>query len=425
MFPSIDELPFPTSPHASYLPPTGLFVTPDQFLTSTYEDAYRPHDSLDSDSDSSSKDSPVSVASDRHLLYSHDHRLNADPRLQYSKEKKTPRRVYFDYGITSSSRSDSPFPAPLKFEDSQDIQIVPHSYTRLIPYTFPWELPSPSHAHTTISHRADANNKDFRTDSFYHSQPFWLALYFCFNLGLTLYNKAVLIHFPYGYALTALHALCGSIGGFALLRLGILLYTVNIAVSNLSLELVTIPFHQVVRAATPIFTLLLSMFLFGTRTSRQKIASLVPVIAGVGFATYGDYYFTTSGFLLTLLGTLLAAIKTIYTSILQSSPSSQAPSTFRYLVPPRLQLHPLDLLTRMAPLAFIQCVILSYVTGELEQVRHWSTQELTPWTAVALGLNGAIAFGLNIVSFTANKKAGPLSMTVAGTLSRSLNLFGS
>lgn len=133
--------------------------------------------------------------------------------------------------------------------------------------------------------------------------------------------------------------------------------------------------------------------------------------------TYGDYYFTTSGFLLTLLGTLLAAIKTIYTSIIQSSPSSgsQPAPAFRYLVPPRLQLHPLDLLTRMAPLAFIQCVMLSYMSGELDQIRRWSAQDLTPWTAVALGLNGAIAFGLNIVSFTANKKAGPLSMTVAGT----------
>jgi len=145
-------------------------------------------------------------------------------------------------------------------------------------------------------------------------------------------------------------------------------------------------------------------------------------MAGVGVATYGDYYFTTYGFLLTLLGTVLAAIKTIYTSILQSSPSSQTPSTFRYLVPPRLQLHPLDLLTRMAPLAFIQCVILSYISGELEQVRHWSSKELTTSTAFALGLNGVIAFGLNIVSFTANKKIGPLSMTVAANVKQVLSI---
>ncbi|KAG8216055.1 hypothetical protein J3R82DRAFT_8055 [Butyriboletus roseoflavus] len=399
-----NEPPSPPSPHAGvFFPPsvrTGLF--------SAQENGHRPHDS--SDSDSTSKDSLVSPASDRHSLYSDDPLLKPEPLPQSSKEK-SPRRVYFDYGIPHLDPSS---PVSSKFEDSQDMETGPsssfHSYTQ-----------------PTLT------DKDFRTEPplFYHSQPFWLTLYFCFNLGLTLYNKAVLIHFPYAYALTALHALCGSIGGFSLLRLGVYvpakltdadnmallafssLYTFNIAVSNLSLELVTIPFHQVVRSATPIFTVFLSMLLFGTRSSRQKIASLVPVIVGVGFATYGDYYFTTSGFLLTLLGTLLAAIKTIYTSILQSSPSAQAPITFRYLVPPRLQLHPLDLLTRMAPLAFIQCVILSYTTGEMDQVRHWSTRELTAWTAVALGLNGAIAFGLNIVSFTANKKAGPLSMTVA------------
>ncbi|KAF8842847.1 TPT-domain-containing protein [Paxillus ammoniavirescens] len=287
-------------------------------------------------------------------------------------------------------------------------------------------------------------DKDFRTESFsfYHSQPFWLVLYFFFNLGLTLYNKGVLIRFPFAYTLTALHALCGSIGGFVLLKLGVyvpakltdadnlalvafsILYTINIAVSNLSLQLVTIPLHQVVRAATPIFTILLSMFLFGTRSSRQKIASLVPVIVGVGLATYGDYYCTTSGFLLTLLGTLLAAIKTIYTNILQSPPSpSNTSSAFRYLVPPRLHLNPLDLLTRMAPLAFIQCVTLAHVSGELERVRHWTALEMTSWRAVALGLNGAIAFGLNIVSFTANKKAGPLSMTVAANVKQVLSII--
>lgn len=200
-------------------------------------------------------------------------------------------------------------------------------------------------------------------------------------------------------------------------------------------------FHQVVRAATPIFTIFLAMVLFGTRSSRQKVASLVPVVVGVGFAcvffycsydrypynarwysTYGDYYCTTTGLILTVLGTLLAAIKTIYTSILQSSPSLTNPSHQsswrRFIIPPRLQLHPLDLLTRMAPLAFVQCVILAHLTGELDRVRMWSVHEMTPWSLTVLGMNGVIAFGLNIVSFTANKKAGPLSMTVAGTDSR-------
>ena len=91
------------------------------------------------------------------------------------------------------------------------------------------------------------------------TQTTWLVLYFLTNLGLTLYNKGVLVRFPFPYTLTALHALCGSIGGYILLERGAfeprvlsvrenvilglfsVLYTVNIAVSNLSLGLVTVP----------------------------------------------------------------------------------------------------------------------------------------------------------------------------------------
>ena len=103
----------------------------------------------------------------------------------------------------------------------------------------------------------------------------WLALYFTFNLTLTLYNKSVLIHFPFPYTLTALHALCGTIGSFILIRMDpsttrsgagtlasvsyyspmpnlnakelvvlflfSILYTLNIVVSNASLRLVTVP----------------------------------------------------------------------------------------------------------------------------------------------------------------------------------------
>jgi len=94
----------------------------------------------------------------------------------------------------------------------------------------------------------------------------WLSLYFLSNLTLTLYNKSVLIEFPFPYTLTALHALCSAAGSSVLLRsdamsvigggkatpslnwqeaitlvLFSMLFTVNIAVSNISLDLVTVP----------------------------------------------------------------------------------------------------------------------------------------------------------------------------------------
>jgi hypothetical protein len=90
-------------------------------------------------------------------------------------------------------------------------------------------------------------------------QAFWLTLYFLLNLTLTLYNKVLLLSFPYPYTLTAIHALFGLAGGtflrlqnvyqpkslhssdHAVLVVFSVLYSVNIAISNASLDLVTVP----------------------------------------------------------------------------------------------------------------------------------------------------------------------------------------
>lgn len=107
--------------------------------------------------------------------------------------------------------------------------------------------------------------------------------------------------------------------------------------------------------------------------------------------SYGDYYFTTWGLILTLLGTLLAAMKTIVTNMILVG---------------RLKLHPLDLLLRMSPLAFIQCVFASWWTGELSRVREFGATEMTRGKLLGLIVNGAIAFFLNVVSFTVSSERG-------------------
>lgn len=118
----------------------------------------------------------------------------------------------------------------------------------------------------------------------------------------------------------------------------------------------------------------------------------------------------------------------------------------RSLIPPSLGLNSLDLLTRMSPLAFIQCVIYAQLSGELDRLRHFGHAHdygdmdfssagsaanatmsamssgasgtisggLTWSRIIILLVNATVAFGLNVVSFTANGKVGALSMTVAG-----------
>jgi hypothetical protein len=91
------------------------------------------------------------------------------------------------------------------------------------------------------------------------SIPGWLTVYFLFSLGLTLHNKFVLLYFPFPWLLTAAHTLASTIGCLFLSHIGFfkpqkltlkenmsmiafsLLYTVNIAVSNVSLAMVTVP----------------------------------------------------------------------------------------------------------------------------------------------------------------------------------------
>lgn len=200
------------------------------------------------------------------------------------------------------------------------------------------------------------------------------------------------------------------------------------------------------RAATPIFTTLLYALILGTRLSAERLIALAPVMFGVVLAyakslhiwtsvadsycrTYGDYSFTYMGLLLTLLGAILAALKTIYTNVLQSrtisTPTTKLasrtdPSSFlnALVIPPPLNLHPLDLLARMSPLAFLQCVGYAYLSGEFARMRDPAPSASAPalawWHMFLLLINGCIAFGLNVVSFTANGKVGALNMTVAG-----------
>jgi hypothetical protein len=75
--------------------------------------------------------------------------------------------------------------------------------------------------------------------------------------------------------------------------------------------MVSMPFHQVLRSTCPFFTILICHVRYNHVYPTKTYLSLIPIIVGVAIATYGDYYSTTSGFLLTLLGVILASVKVL------------------------------------------------------------------------------------------------------------------
>jgi hypothetical protein len=153
---------------------------------------------------------------------------------------------------------------------------------------------------------------------------------------------------------------------------------------------------------------------------------MVSLTIDVTISAYGDLSYTTWGFSLTFIGAILAAFKGILTNVLQSkidrpcAPILVTPNSLdskAYVNSPsklHLALHPLDLLSRLSTLACIQCLLCARVSGELNVILSHPSIYLTSNQVVALGLNGFIAFGLNVVSFYANGKTSPVSMSVAG-----------
>ena len=87
------------------------------------------------------------------------------------------------------------------------------------------------------------------------------------------------------------------------------LFTANIAMSNLSLAMVSVPFYQTMRMLCPIFTILIFRAWYGRTYSTLTYLSLVPLIVGAAMTTAGEMKFSDAGFLLTVLGVILAALK--------------------------------------------------------------------------------------------------------------------
>lgn len=75
-----------------------------------------------------------------------------------------------------------------------------------------WFATAPDPSFHSPKARAEGLHQMHQFCALTSSGAFWICLYFILNLALTLFNKIVLVHFPFPYLLTATHALFGTIG---------------------------------------------------------------------------------------------------------------------------------------------------------------------------------------------------------------------
>ena len=286
---------------------------------------------------------------------------------------------------------------------------------------------------------------------------FWLIIWTLNNIGVTLLNKAAFakVDFRYPYFLSAVHMAVNALGsqfvfwslerrhnevsdvndkalpstggeswitkilgnlqrqsldanGRRLILAFSFIFSLNIAIGNVSLKYVSVNFNQVMRSLVPAITIAMGMAL-GKPVSMRRQLAVLPVIVGVAMACFGDMSYSALGFFYTVACIVLAALKVVASGEMLTG---------------SLKLHPVDLLGHMAPLALVQCICFSFVTGEIAGIAARWENELSPFVnmypmTVVFG-SGLASFTLNISSLQANKLTSPLTLCIAANVKQVL-----
>ena len=190
------------------------------------------------------------------------------------------------------------------------------------------------------------------------SIAFWLIFWLLNNVILTLLNKATFskFDFKYPFFLSFFHMMCNWAGGAIYFRAlawytdrnppvrdeayhrrhgykrskSVLMdnarvstldyagtvktwafsviFSLNIAIGNVSLRYVSVNFNQVMRSLVPAVAIIFG-YCLGRATSRRRKVAVVPVVAGVAMACFGEMSITMIGFVFTSLCVVLAALK--------------------------------------------------------------------------------------------------------------------
>jgi hypothetical protein len=130
-------------------------------------------------------------------------------------------------------------------------------------------------------------------------------------------------------------------------------------------------------------------------------------MVGVALACWGDMEFTNFGFMVTLLAVVFAATKAIVSGIVLTD----------------MQLHPVDLIARMAPLSLVWSLVLAAGAGELSAIYANFTVLWESKAIFIVFLTGVTSFTLNLTSFFSNKATSPLSLCIAANVKQVVSFF--
>lgn len=178
------------------------------------------------------------------------------------------------------------------------------------------------------------------------------------------------------------------------------LFTLSVALGNMSLQAVPVSTNQIVSSTTPLFTALFSVAFLGRHQSKQQYSSLLLMAVGVFISCRPSISrggAVLDGVAYCLLSTLLRAVKSV---------------AQEHILDRGRSMDSLSLLYHMAPVsAFL-------LTGMATYEANWetvvSTISLNPSLAYMLALNALLAVVVNLSNFLVTQCSSAVALQVHG-----------
>ncbi|KAM1949383.1 hypothetical protein ACFX15_009446 [Malus domestica] len=251
----------------------------------------------------------------------------------------------------------------------------------------------------------------------------WMvAAWYGSNIGVLLLNKYLLTNYGFGFPifLTLCHMTACSVLSYvavAVMKVALqqsvkskvqfakiaglsVVFCFSVVCGNVSLRYIPVSFNQAVSATTPFFTAIFAFLIIKKREAWLTYAALIPVVAGVIFASGGEPSFHLFGFVMCITATSARAFKSVLQEILLSSDGEKLDS--------------MNLLLYMAPLAV---AFLLPATLLMEKNLVGFTIELARkdikiiWY---LFFNSSMAYFVNLTNFLVTKHTSALTLQVLG-----------
>ncbi|CBJ32541.1 conserved unknown protein [Ectocarpus siliculosus] len=266
------------------------------------------------------------------------------------------------------------------------------------------------------------------------TQALWLLAWLVNNIGITMLNKQVMsfASFDYPLVMSAFHMFCnwlGTVVYFArsgeeqqtikrqqwpTLIMFSVVFALNISVGNTSSSMVPVTFNQVMRSLVPVIVMVIGTQVFGKTFSRARKLAVLPIVAGVIMACYPDSAsdsnpearpFRAVGVIVTVFCVMLSGLKNVVSGEMLTGD---------------IKMPPLQLLSRMAPLALVQMAVGALALGEVSSlVANW--REIREgWALYGVAITGVGSFSLNLCSLQANKVTSPLTLSIMANIKQVL-----